>query len=480
MSQKAFYRTLCGFTIVNCIYLLLNIFISSIAMADDLEHLHASWLVWQGQVPYRDFFEHHHPLMWYVFAPVIGMFERNILVFFAIRLLMVVVSLATLYGIYRLIKDFMADKITALLAINIFCFSNTALSLMVQFKPDTLMALFFVWGVYALFVYLRDKQQSWLNWAAMFFTLAFLFLQTALFLLLPLVVVVGWLLIKQEIAVKDALCAAVAPLIILGAAVGFLYYEGNLQRYYELNWVVNAQIAKELGIERIADFSSLYWILACGMAAMIWVLRKGANRYLYILAAMYVVEFALRVFYLSPYLYYFRWLLMYNAIWVALALIKLWRWRAELAYVWLVVLLIFSGKFWLFESVGEFNTLTVVGVVSDISRNSTAEDKVLGTKNMPFGVFNQNAHYYWFSWPYIGQIDENLFGYAPPFDINRIIEQEEPLFVYFDDDLRPNYRAVTQYDIRPELLDEGYETAKYNVLYKRKNPVAENFAPQGM
>ena len=29
---------------------------------DDVEHLHSAWLVFQGQVPYKDFFQHHNPL----------------------------------------------------------------------------------------------------------------------------------------------------------------------------------------------------------------------------------------------------------------------------------------------------------------------------------------------------------------------------------------------------------------------------------
>jgi len=33
---------------------------------DNIEHIHSSFLIAQGQVPYRDFFQHHNPLMWYL------------------------------------------------------------------------------------------------------------------------------------------------------------------------------------------------------------------------------------------------------------------------------------------------------------------------------------------------------------------------------------------------------------------------------
>ena len=39
--------------------------------ADELEHLHAAWCITQGQVPFRDFFEHHTPALYYLLAPVV-------------------------------------------------------------------------------------------------------------------------------------------------------------------------------------------------------------------------------------------------------------------------------------------------------------------------------------------------------------------------------------------------------------------------
>lgn len=36
---------------------------------DEFEHLHAAWLVSNGEVPYRDFFEHHTPWLYYAVQP---------------------------------------------------------------------------------------------------------------------------------------------------------------------------------------------------------------------------------------------------------------------------------------------------------------------------------------------------------------------------------------------------------------------------
>lgn len=469
MSEKIFKRTLIAFLFINVIYLLINVFVSSKAMADDLEHIHASWLVWQGQTPYTDFFEHHHPLMWYIFAPLIGLFTGNILVFFGVRFIMSLVSLGILYIVYRIVKDFLADKITALIALNIFCFSNTALNAMVQFKPDLFMHLFFFVGLYYFLLYLRDKKQVYLNIMAVSFAIAFLFLQTVLFLLLPVGLYALYFVVHKDINIRSVLKAFVLPICIVIVAGLFLYFEGNLVRYYQLNWVVNSKIMSALGDGNIVDFSDLYWILFLGVLSAIYLLFSKPNKYVILFIILWAVEFLFRTFYVSIGLYYFKMLLLYNAILLGCAIIKFYRSRHYIAWIFFVLSLVFCGKFWLFEGVGEINTLTMVGINQDISKNSSEKDMVLGTSKVPFGIFNQNPHYYWFSWTYIGKIDEELYHYAEPFDINKIISEKKPLFVYFEDDLREGYVPLTKYDIKPNLLREYYENAKYNTLYRLKS-----------
>ncbi len=42
---------------------------------DEVTHLHCSWLVSQGLVPFRDFWQNHSPLFWYLLAPVVALFH---------------------------------------------------------------------------------------------------------------------------------------------------------------------------------------------------------------------------------------------------------------------------------------------------------------------------------------------------------------------------------------------------------------------
>src|SRR5215831_4152264 len=55
---------------------------------DESQHLHAAWLVGQGRVPYRDFWEHHMPLLHYALAPVTRAVPEGPAIYFVGRALM--------------------------------------------------------------------------------------------------------------------------------------------------------------------------------------------------------------------------------------------------------------------------------------------------------------------------------------------------------------------------------------------------------
>ena len=86
-----------------CLVMMIYGFIfSGFQVVDEFEHLHASWLVWHNKVPYRDFFEHHHPLLWYLSAPIVGAFYDDAIIFYVMRSIGILTSLLTLGYIYKI------------------------------------------------------------------------------------------------------------------------------------------------------------------------------------------------------------------------------------------------------------------------------------------------------------------------------------------------------------------------------------------
>lgn len=85
LSAKLLYR-LELFIFALCVFFFLSYFtFNNVLYGDEREHVYASFLVLNGYVPYRDFFEHHHPLLWYIFSPIVALFLNNENIWYAIR-----------------------------------------------------------------------------------------------------------------------------------------------------------------------------------------------------------------------------------------------------------------------------------------------------------------------------------------------------------------------------------------------------------
>jgi Dolichyl-phosphate-mannose-protein mannosyltransferase len=76
---------------------------------DESQHLHVAWLVMQGQVPYRDFWEHHLPFFHYAMAPLTWWLTDRPEIYFAGRALMVAMAAAAVVLTWHLARRLSAD-----------------------------------------------------------------------------------------------------------------------------------------------------------------------------------------------------------------------------------------------------------------------------------------------------------------------------------------------------------------------------------
>lgn len=85
--------------------------------ADELQHLHIAWRIGQGDLPYRDFFEHHPPLLYLLIASLFRSFsEADLTVLLLARAIALGVTLITLALLYRLVRR-MVSPMTACIGI---------------------------------------------------------------------------------------------------------------------------------------------------------------------------------------------------------------------------------------------------------------------------------------------------------------------------------------------------------------------------
>ncbi|NBD12448.1 hypothetical protein [Corallococcus silvisoli] len=117
---------------------------------DEFQYAHSAWLMAHGQVPYRDFFEVHFPLVYQLLAPLfrlLGDDPRNVL---ALRAAMLVPLAGAGVSVFLLNRR--EGRIAALLAPLLLLSTPAFLHFATEVRPDALTAALFLGALAALTV----------------------------------------------------------------------------------------------------------------------------------------------------------------------------------------------------------------------------------------------------------------------------------------------------------------------------------------
>ena len=391
-----------------------------ILSADEREHLYCSYLVWRGEIPYRDFFEHHHPLLWYIFAPLLIFFHNTPWIWFIIRGFTIILLLITAYFVYKIARLIDDDKERALVSAVLYCSFYAVQYVAFSFRPDNLMLLLFVAGVYYFFCYVAYEKKRYLIGSYFLFLLSFLALQKILFML---IVMGGIVFFLPRLHKNLGLELKMLLLPILGFALflGYWYYHGVLKDYFELNFILNMKI-KIVAYER----SPLVW---GGNLLGLWfsyLLFKKANYYLKAVIILFLGT-------LCSLACYAHWLHYWFPIYPFLAIIitKGGERLFKNNYRWFWILL------WFFENVFVMVNLYNYKLVnlSSFSQSTATvlnltdeDDLIIGSDIWVGGLRKSALGYYWGVWT-ISQLDYKLFHRREWPDINLIIKTRHPRIV---------------------------------------------------
>lgn len=126
------------------VFLLLNFGLALLGLvnkpfnADELQHLHIAWLIAQGKIVYRDFWEHHGPLYSLFNGALIQLFNAGPTV--GIVLWLRVLSISLMFGV-GVLTWFMArqlglSKMTAWLAVAAYSSPEMIQNKGLEMRPD--------------------------------------------------------------------------------------------------------------------------------------------------------------------------------------------------------------------------------------------------------------------------------------------------------------------------------------------------------
>ncbi len=396
---------------------------------DIIEHIHVAYLTSIGEVPYRDFFEHHNPLLWYMFGWLVKLFEGNAEVVGIVSYMTFLFFLVGCWYLYKIIVSFLGNKVVGLLSV-ILVLCPSVFLYYLYFKPDNYMFVTLTIGIYYLFSYMRDKRRKDLVISFFMFWVSFLFIQKAILYYPVFGGVVCYLLYKKEMSFKDFLWAIALPVIGMVGLVLVLYKMDILDIYWKSCFVFNNVMREHFGDGKVNFvFNNWHWGRALFVVAGLFgaLFYKLENRYFRILYFVFLLTFGLKCFYFAPHYYYW-----YEAFYfgVPVAVIALYRLMSEnkmFLYVLFGAVEIYLGfivYYFHFDLKLAIRRNDMGEVYEYIEKNMNKCDRVFST-NENLNLFRKDLIYYWFIPGRLDVIGEKI-GLGEIKDFNKVIEQEKP------------------------------------------------------
>lgn len=445
-----------------------TVFRTETGNGDNVEHLHATWLVAQGKVPYKDFFEHHNPFIWLFFSPFVTFSSRILTLLDAAFVTGVVTGGLTFWVVYKICTKFFASSFASLVSLlvlcppyyYIFCFN---------YNPDTFMALFFAIGLYFLFSYLQKRTLFSLCFAFEAFFFAFFSTQKILIILAFLGIITLYLFYKNKVPLKDVLYALSLPILSLALFIAWLYYHDALGVYWLSNYPFNVIMQKYYGYKKIdvMDYQMTIFSVALALVSVMFFFWRMSVFYK-IIAILFVVELPMRCFYFSIAPYYLLPLMIYVCCLNSVLIDWLMKRKYVIVYVFLAV-----GVY--YAAISPSRYVAVRGTdrkfARYLSNTLTPCDYVISSYLGNQGITSKNAGYYWAMFGHVDLAGEET-GIATHPDLDATARKYLPKMlyggVYWNSYEQHRGNNVPVQQISPEFIEQYYLPTSFSDFYVLK------------
>jgi hypothetical protein len=454
-------------TVLSCVFVALTLALSVFRFfdGDEVEHIHSTWYVLNGALPYVDFFEHHHSLLWYCQAPLLALTGQSASAAIAFRLVFFALTLATVRATYLLALECGGSRAVARLAVTLLFSMTTFVYVAIEIRPDVPQVFFGVLSALYLVRLFRTRAHRHAVYAGIAAAFSFLFLQKAIFLLAAFPLLFLFHVIRRQLPWRAGLYFAVAFALTCMPCVGYLVATGSLDDYLITNWFLNLNVGA--GRARISVFSpvvvrdfarnALFWVFAIGAAAAFFR-RRFRDDYavpaclgLWLVCVMFALNRVVDRYLVAA----VPFLAVAVAAWFTEE-VERFRLSGRQAVALLALACLVPGVA-MVRSVGRSNAgqLAQIQYVLD---NSRVDDRMFDVSR-DFNLFRPDVHYFWFLIrPGVTHYSRLTGGRFADFDLCREIAAAKPRFV-------SNRRA----DLERCSLIEQYRPTAFAYLWVRVN-----------
>ncbi len=430
---------------------------------DENEHLYNAYLIFKGYVPYRDFFEHHNPLMWYILSPLYIFFENNANIYYVARFLTFIQLLGIAYFTYKI--SHRLNLTQPYFAPLFFLGCNIIKQQALQLRPDIPMTLCTFIGLYFFIYYLDDKKQKNLNLSLLYFFIAFMFLQKALIFIIPICIYLIIYLLKKQIQILTLLQALSIPFLLTLLYILYLYQTDSFSVYLINNYKINAFFLKNS-----ITVNTLYKLLRAQTFKNPIIISLLLNSFLSSLFFTYKKEKTLSLFSLYTFLSFILTICTYApsehyyiysiALFSVLCSILIEKINIKLLVLWFLINQQIINQTSLNNN--DQPDLQSFIKINQFITNTTKADDLVFIPTPITGLKQQATGYYYFGPHEIVNITHKIFPYKEHPTNDEIILKHKPKVIYID------YEPSSEVS---NLLDTSYYTIqiKFVKLYIRKN-----------
>jgi len=249
---------------------------------DELEHLHVGYLIYSGQVPYVDFFEHHLPMFHYIMSPFFKYIESAKEFIFFMRWSMFLIVIFIFLLTFKIAATIF-DKETGWLSLFFLSSNLLFFEKSLEIRPDVPQTLFWLISLYFIIEGLRRERYLFYIGSGLLLGFAFTFTQKTVYLLPPLFVTFFIWIILGSFGkncfrrIKFFMVFSISfffPILVLFA---YFYFIGAFEEFFRWNFVIATLWQREIYpweyMLRTMRQNSPFWIFGLGYI-VVYFLKK--------------------------------------------------------------------------------------------------------------------------------------------------------------------------------------------------------------
>ena len=231
---------------------------------DEFEAIHSSWKMLNEQRIWIDFFQHHHPLMYYALFPVIAFFGENSETVIVIRAIIFLLFLLIIFTAYKISLEIYKNREIALISLVLLLTTISFLTGVTEIRPDTPQTLFALISIFLLFRFYESQCLKSLVVSALCLGVSFLFLQKTIFLIAAIGGIFLVDIYQNKISAQKFLIYVFSFILSIIPFYLYLAWKGNLSLYFFFNWKFNLLFLDQFSpyhlLKSTYRQNTIYWV----------------------------------------------------------------------------------------------------------------------------------------------------------------------------------------------------------------------------